>query len=163
VSQRPGNFTKLRLTAKENTMKRFILTTMAVAFAAMFASTTNLEAAPHKVVSHAAVHAHVAPHAPLVVHHGPSGHVPFHVHGYRGWVSRCWFPGYGCYGYYCGTEQVWYYWYAPFNEYLPISYMSIYPPTAGGVAPVNMVQAAPGMPALPSGASFVPGPITNAP
>jgi hypothetical protein len=81
------------------------------------------------------------------------------VRGYRGWVSRCWFPSYGSYGYYCGADQLWYYWYAPLNEYLPISYMSVYPPTPGA-APVGVMQVAPGMPALPPGASFVPGPIT---
>jgi hypothetical protein len=135
-------------------MKRFILTSVALVFALVLGSTANLDAAPHKGSGHVVTHAH----APSVVHGHPA-HVQFHVRGYRGWVSRCWFPSYGCYGYYCGAEQLWYYWYAPLNEYLPISYMSVYPPTQG-LAPVGMVQAAPGMPSLPPGASFVPGPIT---
>jgi hypothetical protein len=138
-------------------MRRFILTPLALAFGAMLGCAANLDAAPHRGGGHVAVYAH----APLVVHnqsiHGP---VHFHVRGYRGWVSRCWFPGYRCYGYYCGEDQAWYYWYAPLNEYLPISYMSIYPPTPGGVAPVGVVPVAAGMPALPPGATFVPGPIT---
>jgi hypothetical protein len=145
-------------------MKRFILTsvgTLAMAFAAVLCNTPSVDAAPHKGGGggHAVTHAHVAvhAHAPLVVHGHPAH---FHVHGYGGWVSRCWFPSYGCYGYYSGAEQVWYYWYAPLNEYLPISYMSIYPPTPVGVAPVGVVAVVPGMPALPSGATFVPGPIT---
>ncbi len=142
-------------------MKRFILMTAALAFAAVLGSTTNLEAAPHMGGGHVVVHAH----APAVFHgpalHGHPVHVPFHVHGYGGWGARCWFPGYGCYGYYAGAEQVWYYWYAPFNEYLPITYMSTYPPTPLGVAPVGVVPVAPPMsPALPAGAAFVPGPIT---
>jgi hypothetical protein len=155
-------------------MKRFILTTVAVAFAAVLGCTTNLDAAPHRGGGHVAAHAHVAAHthvavhahAPLVVH-GHSVHVPVHVRGYGGWVSRCWFPGYRTYGYYCGTDQVWYYWYAPLDEYLPISYMSIYPPTPVGVAPVGVVPVTPGLPvtmpmspALPPGTTFVPGPIT---
>ncbi len=145
-------------------MKRFILTNVAVVFALVLGWTNNVDAAPHKGGSHTVVHAHApvvhgpAIHTPVVVHGHPA-HVPFHVRGYRGWVSRCWFPGYGCYGYYCGTDQVWYYWYAPLNEYLPITYLSVYPPTPG-VAPVGFAPVAPGMPALPAGASFVPGPIT---
>jgi hypothetical protein len=136
-------------------MKRFILTTLAMVSVVVLAFTTNLDAAPHKGGGHVAVHAH----APLGVHGHPA-HVPFHVRGYGGWVSRCWFPGYRCYGYYCGADQAWYYWYAPLNEYLPISYMSIYPPTPFGVAPVGVVAVTPGLPALPPGATFVPGPIT---
>ena len=152
-------------------MKRFILTSVAVAFAAVLGCTTDLDAAPPRGGSHIAVHGHVAPHPRVTVHahhtlvvRGHSVHVPVHVRGYGGWVSRCWFPGYRTYGYYCGTDLTWYYWYAPLNEYLPITYMSIYPPTPVGVAPVGMIPVAPGMPvnspALPSGATFVPGPIT---
>jgi hypothetical protein len=143
-------------------MKRFILTIVAVAFAAVLCTTSNIDATPHKgggpaVHPHVVVHAH----APLVVHAHPAH---FHVRGYGGWVSRCWFPSYGCYGYYCGAEQTWYYWYAPFNEYLPISYMSIYPPTPVGAAPIVLIPVAPvTLPmssALPPGATLVPGPIT---
>ena len=152
-------------------MKRFILTTVAVAFAAVLGCTTNLDAAPPRghTTTHVrvATHAHVVTHAHVAIHahhtlvvRGHSVSVPVHVRGYGGWVSRCWFPGYRTYGYYCGTDQAWYYWYAPMNEYLPISYMSIYPPTPVGIAPVGMVPVTPGLPALPSGASFVPGPIT---
>jgi hypothetical protein len=151
-------------------MKRFILTSVAAAFAAVL-GTTNLYAAPHGGhPAHAAPHTHAAPHAQVAAHahaaivvHGHSMHVPIHVRGYRGWVSRCWFPRFGCYGYYCGTDQAWYYWYAPFDEYLPISYMSIYPPAPIGVAPTSVVPLTPGMPmsaTLPPGATFVPGPIT---
>ncbi len=135
-------------------MKRFILTTVAVAIAAVMSDTTNLDAAPHKGSGHVVAHAH----APLVVHGHPI-HASFHVRGYGGWVSRCWFPGYRCYGYYCGEDQAWYYWYAPLNEYLPISYMSAYPPTPVGVAPIGVIPVTPGLPALPPGTTFVPGPI----
>jgi hypothetical protein len=140
-------------------MTRFILTVAAVAFAAVLGSTTNLYATSHHGGGHVAVHAHVVAHPAHIVHR-PVGNYRFHERGYRGWVSRCWFGSYGCYGYYCGADQLWYYWYAPFNEYLPTSYMSVYPPTQCGVAPVNVVQVTPGMPALPPGATQVPGPIT---
>jgi hypothetical protein len=144
------------LTAKDQKMKRLILTAAAaMMFAAMFGFTTNADAAPHKGGGHVVAHSHA-----LVVH-GHSIHVPVHVRGYHGWASRCWFPGYRCYGYYCGDDQAWYYWYAPFNEYLPITYMSIYPPTQMS-APVAVVPSAPVTmtPGLPSGATLVPGPIT---
>jgi hypothetical protein len=175
------------LTAEEFTMKRFILIAVAVAFAAVLSGTTNLDAAPHRSVGHVAAHVHVAPaahvaahvhvapaahvavHTPLAVHshatlvvHGRSVHVPVHVRGYNGWGWRCWFPGYRTYGYYSGADQAWYYWYAPLNQYLPITYMSIYPPTPAGFAPVMPGQPVmpPMSPALPPGATLVPGPIS---
>jgi hypothetical protein len=53
------------------------------------------------------------------------------------------------------------------HQYLPITYMSIYPPTPFGVAPVGLVPVGTGLPvglpmssALPPGAMIVPGPIT---
>ena len=147
-------------------MKRFILTSVALAFAVVLGSTTNLEAAPHKGGGHVASHGHVAAHtghASFVAHRPVN--FTFRARGYRGWASRCWFPSYRCYGYYCGADQLWYYWYAPLNQYLPITYMSVYPPTVGiapvGVAPVGMPVMSPTSPALPPGASFVPGPITT--
>ncbi len=91
---------------------------------------------------------------------GNPARVQFHAPDYRGWVSHCWFPSYGCYGYYCGTDQAWYYWYAPLNQYLPINYMLDYPPTPAGAAPMGNVPVGPRTPALPPGASLVPRPIT---
>jgi hypothetical protein len=167
-------------------MKRLILIVVAMAFAAVFGGTTNLDASPPKGSSHGASHtkaagpAHVAVHGRVAVHanatdhahrtllvYGRSVHVPVHGRGYGGWASRCWLPSYRTYGYYSGAEQVWYYWYAPLNEYLPITYMSVYPPTPMGVAPVGLSPVTPGLPAalpmsseLPPGATLAPGPIT---
>ena len=138
-------------------MKRFILHSVALCFAVLPGFTSDLYAGPQGVPHPAHMVAHV--HAPVVLH-GHAFHGAFHVRGYRGWISRCWFPSIGCYGYYCGADQTWYYWYAPFDEYLPISYMSMYPPTPMGVAPANVIPATPGSLALPPGASLVPGPIT---
>jgi hypothetical protein len=158
-------------------MKSFILTTVAVA--AVLGCTIKVDAASPRSGSHSASHArvathgHVATNSHVAVHahrtlvvRGHSVNVPFHVRGYGGWGSRCWFPSYRSYGYYCDTDQLWYYWYAPLNEYLPITYMSIYPPTQV-VAPVGIVSVTPGLPvtlpmssALPPGATLVPGPIT---
>jgi hypothetical protein len=47
---------------------------------------------------------------------------------YRGWTRYCWFPSYGCYGYYSPDDNAWYYWYGPENQYRPVSDMQMYPP-----------------------------------
>jgi hypothetical protein len=153
-------------------MKRIILTSAALTALGLFGFAPILEAAPpphgHPApVPHAPAHVHVAPahvaHTHALVIHGHPVHVPVHVRAYHGWGWRCWFPSFNCYGYYSVEDQVWYYWYAPFDEYLPITYMSMYPPTVypptGVVAPVTVAPIAPGVPALPPGASYVPGPI----
>jgi hypothetical protein len=138
-------------------MKRFILTTAAVAFALFLGSTTNVEASPHHG-GHAAVHSHRS----LVVH-GHSVNVRYHVRGYNGWSARCWFPAYRTYGYYCGSEQVWYYWYAPMNCYLPTTYLSVYTPAPIVVNPVTVVPTTTlpvaVTPTVPSGTTIIPGPI----
>jgi hypothetical protein len=150
-------------------MKRFILTAVALAFVAVLGLTTNLEAAPHHAVSHGHVAVHVNGHAyghRNLVYRGHSYDVRIHERRYRGWTSRCWFAGYRTYGYYCGTDQSWYYWYAPYNEYLPVSYMSAYPPTAVAIVPTNVIpiNAVPATsPGLPQGATLVPGPIPVTP
>lgn len=49
---------------------------------------------------------------------------------FRNWTSRCYFPVYRCYGYYSPIQTQWYYWYAPFNQYLPVSLIATYPPVS---------------------------------
>src|SRR4051812_32659231 len=51
--------------------------------------------------------------------------------GYGGWTRRCHFAHYGCRGFYCPADATWYYWYAPFECYLPVRYLATYPPTTG--------------------------------
>jgi len=63
---------------------------------------------------------------------------------YRGWTRYCWFPSYGCYGYYCPDDGCWYYWYGPDDSYRPVSDMAGYPPD----------KSTP--PSLPPGATSVP-------
>lgn len=65
---------------------------------------------------------------------------------FNGWTKHCHFPQYGCRGYYCPEDATWYYWYEPFECYLPVSYMASYPPPSGGKEG----------PALPPGATPVP-------
>jgi hypothetical protein len=87
---------------------------------------------------------------------------------YRGWGAYCWFPGFNSYGYYSTANRLWYYWYAPFNRFLPVRYIGMYPPTGvGPVAGTAVAGVPPGAapiaagtgaaPALPAGAVAVPG------
>jgi hypothetical protein len=141
-------------------MKRFILTTAAVAFALVLGSTTNLEASPPHHGGHGSAHVHVTAHSHrTVVVRGRSVDVRVYHRGYHGWTSRCYLPSYRTYGYYSGGG--WYYWYAPFNEYLPITYLSIYPPTPIAAVPVTTSLPVAVSPTLPPGAVLVPGPITS--
>jgi hypothetical protein len=84
-----------------------------------------------------------------------NGHVHnvSHMHGathyrhrdFHHWTRYCWFPGHGCYGYYCPDDREWYYWYGPSNCYLPVSEMATYEPDDSVNAP----------PSLPPGATLV--------
>lgn len=118
-------------------------------------------------------------------HHGHWGHGHRHGHHFRhhhycGWRHYCWFPSYGCYGYYCPSACSWYYYYEPQQCYYPVSYITTYAPTTPGIS-INVnnnnnnnqnVAVPPGgatvpvgavaPPPLPTGASalpngFVPG------
>jgi hypothetical protein len=64
-------------------------------------------------------------------------------HSYHGWSRYCWFPNYGCYGYYCPDDDTWYYWYGPGNCYRPVSDMASNPPDSSNP------------PSLPPGATKV--------
>jgi hypothetical protein len=76
-----------------------------------------------------------------VSHH--SGNRTFTSHGrsfscntfsrsYNGWSRYCWFPSYGCYGYYCPTDYSWYFYSGTYACYLPVTYINTIAPT-----PVN--------------------------
>ncbi len=116
-------------------------------------------------------------------HHNGSHHwgtKSFHYHGhnynfryyhrhYRGWSSYCWLPSYHCYGYFCPEDSCWYYWYAPYNCYIPIQYVRTFAPTPLNVNVnvnnnVNTNTSAAGFPALPQGAVPVsPGAVPPLP
>ena len=81
------------------------------------------------------------------------GYGPGYGYGYGGlsrsynsWGGRCYFPTYRCYGYYSPT-QGWYYWYSPYNQYMPVSVMAQYPPVDTLATPIT---PAPGQVADPS-------------
>jgi hypothetical protein len=40
----------------------------------------------------------------------------------------CWFPSFGCCGYWHPYARCWYYWYEPYCCYLPYSYIEVYRP-----------------------------------
>jgi len=75
-----------------------------------------------------------------------------HHHWYTGWSRHCWLGH--CYGHYCPTTCGWYYWYEPFQCYLPVSYLTVYVPTV--VAVPTVVTPAPATVALPMGATALP-------
>jgi hypothetical protein len=71
-------------------------------------------------------------HQLATTHQGKTSSVRFHVRGYRGWRSYCWFPTYGCYGFYDSTCQGWFYWYEPSDQFLPIDTIDTLPPGTSG-------------------------------
>jgi hypothetical protein len=87
---------------------------------------------------------------------GRSARAVYHVRDYRAWSSYCWFPQYRCYGYYSSIDGLWFYWYAPLNRFLPVSYMVQYPPAAIGIGPVSPVAGTPGLPGAPGTPGIVP-------
>ena len=79
---------------------------------------------------------------------------------FHDWKSYCYFRRYHCYGYYNAASRLWFYWYQPFNRYLPISYMSTYPPVNIGQIPVPAIPSTGSSgdsgPSLPPDASAIP-------
>ena len=74
--------------------------------------------------------------------HRSSDHDRYHNHDYRGWSRYGWFPQYRCYGYYCSDSSSWFYWYGPYNRYLPVSRISELPPTGTPplIPPAGVIQ-----------------------
>jgi hypothetical protein len=66
-------------------------------------------------------------------HTGQGGQRSFPGRGFRGFSASNWLPAFGVYSYYNPDDTVWYYWYEPFEMYLPISYINDYPPTTGNL------------------------------
>ena len=139
-------------------MKRSILIVAAFAFATLFCCGTDSQASSR----HASTRINIS--------HGRSINVPVFARDHR-FDSHCWFGTYRCTGYYCAADQQWYYWYEPTAQFLPISLMSLYPPTTPGVTVITRlpgvaaVRVVPGvvpagvvsgMPGLPPGASALP-------
>lgn len=98
-------------------------------------------------------------------HNGRSYSSHYYRSSYRGWSSYCWYPRYGCYGYYCPTQSCWYYWYPQSNCYLPVTYLPTFTPTplsanANQNTNVNTNISVAGGPALPAGATAVPAGAT---
>ena len=86
-------------------------------------------------------------------------HVTNHGRNFRGWSNYCWFPRYRCYGYCNASQRMWFYYYEPFATFLPVRYLSTYPPSTVGIGPVSNVAAAPAAAAsgsLPAGATTIP-------
>ena len=110
-------------------------------------------------VSHAVTHSsgHTVVHSGAIVHGGVHVGVSGSFHGfhhgfggyllrdYRGWGNSYWNARYRCQWYYCPEASCYYYWYAPWACYLPVSQIALYPPT---VAVVNNNIVNPSSPGL---------------
>jgi hypothetical protein len=83
------------------------------------------------------------------------GYLPY---SYNSWSQRCWFPQHNCYGYYCPQRACWYYFYQPFNRYLPVQYMSQFAPVQNQNININTNVNSNANVALPPGATAVPTP-----
>ena len=138
-------------------MNRLILTAAAVAFTFVLVTGTDTQAnGPRGGTTRSNVQT-------TRTIHSNNLHSSFRASSYCGWNSYCWFGQCRCYGCYCPSAQCWYYWYAPMQCYLPISYMTIYPPTpfgapGMGIPGIGVPPIAPmgaGLPGLPPGAAPV--------
>jgi hypothetical protein len=92
-------------------------------------------------------------------HKGQHYHFHTYYRHYKNWSHYCWFPSHHCYGYFCPTQCCWYYWYAPYNCYLPCSYMTNFAPTPVPTSAninVNTNVNNNNSPGLPTGGAPVP-------
>jgi hypothetical protein len=148
-------------------MKRFILTVAAVAFTVVLCGGTpnQADAKPGPksspsvkiVIGVGSVHSHH-------IYHGYSSWCT--VRDYDGFTTRCYFPQYQCYGYFCPADGNWYFWCDSQARYLPISLLAQFPPTrialTSPIAPLGVAPAGSASPitqGLPSGATAVPAPM----
>jgi hypothetical protein len=139
-------------------MKRFILTSLAITALAALACANTVGAAPGHGPAHVT---HVTHVGPIHVTHVAPVHINFATHTNLLVHGRYVNAPFRVAGYYCPVDSLWYYWYAPMNQYLPVTYMADYPPTQ--FAPPVGFAPNPVLPqgiAPPSGATLIPGPIT---
>lgn len=129
-------------------MNRFILTIAAVAVAGILFPDSSLHATPPKggkgsSRSKMPQKSFQPSKTKTQAHH--------HVHdrSYRGWTRLCWFPSYGCYGFYDPSTNCWYYWYEQAGQFQPVELMATSMPTTSGAS------------LLPVGAVNVPSPNTS--
>jgi hypothetical protein len=97
----------------------------------------------HGSVGHGGLHASVGHSAAIHVgighgvlhgfHYGPGG---YYGRDFRGWRGSYWNVTYGCSWYFCPDANCYYYWYAPWDCYLPVSQIALYPPPPGSIAPM---------------------------
>jgi hypothetical protein len=130
---------------KSTTMNRSVTTNKS-------AITFNKSGNTHKVINHNTGNKSVSVFSGNT--HHARNHTQFFktVHGHRGfarnycgWTHRCFFPRFGCYGYYCPSTCGWFYLYAAGDCYMPVDAMQNFPPTPNDTGDN-------GTPVLPEGA-----------
>ena len=136
-------------------MKRFLFTLAALTFTSLFINGADLQASGPKGSSHSASKAttKVTVHATAKAQtNHRTSNVRFHVRSYRGWNAYCWFPRFGCYGFYDPCCGGWFYWCQPAGQFLPVDSLATNVPTTSGAT------------LLPAGAVPVPtaNPVTSA-
>ena len=139
-------------------MKTLILTVATIALTAVLCCETSVFAAPTQPTN-------PNPPTPPATNPNP-GIAPktgqpkqargvSYARNFRDWTTYRWLPQYGCYGYYLGSDRVWYYWCESKSRFLPLSYIRIFPPTIVGTAPVPQVAGTPAP--LPQDSTTPPG------
>jgi hypothetical protein len=136
-------------------MKRFLFTLVALTFTTLSINGVQASApkgsskATSKATPKVAVQQNAKVHA---THH--ASNVRFQLRSYRGWNAYCWFPRFGCYGFYDPCCQGWFYWSQTGGQFLPVDSLATNAPTTSGAtllptgaAPVS--TANPVTPALP--------------
>jgi hypothetical protein len=96
-----------------------------------------------------------------------------YVRGYRGFRNYCYYPAYHCYLFFDPATRQWYFWSDRTGQFLPVNYITAYPPLTSGanLLPPGTIAGAPlggavtnpigatgaaGVPALPPGATAIP-------
>lgn len=138
-------------------MKRFFFTLAALTITSLFIHGADLQAsgpkgsskstskATPKTTVHQNAKVHTTQHA---------SNVRSYMRSYRGWNAYCWFPRFGCYGFYDPCCQGWFYWSQTGGQFLPVDALATNAPTTSGATllptgAVPVSTANPVTPALP--------------
>jgi hypothetical protein len=109
-------------------MKSYFFTVAAVAFACILLVNSALQATPPKGGSKSPSKVTQPTKTKVKVN------VQFHHRTYHGWNRYCWFPEYGCYGFYDPNCGCWYYWYEPAGQFQLVEAMATNVPTTSGAS-----------------------------
>jgi hypothetical protein len=104
------------------------ISSLTLALAAVIGTTASEADASGKSGSGPRSSMHVSGNFKSFSSHGRNYSFFCYPRSYCSWSRYCWFPSYGCYGYYCPTQCCWFYNAAPLQCYVPVSYISTFAP-----------------------------------